>query len=175
MATVLAVLVAYVVLALPIPALRLSARGGARIDLAQRGMQIDYRLTRALKSTPRCGVTVASGSAGEVYVSVHPLVKAVADSKQLFDGSVRVFQWAEGCLRERAVTLSGPTLRAEVPSPAWLTEKFLQAAERWRVNGVSEFSLSKGSGPSVDFKVQIGEGKEVLSFARTVYLANGMY
>ena len=101
-AAALGSMVLYVIVALLIPALRVSGQGTTKVDLDQRAALIDERLTRALKSTTRAGVgRLPEGESPDpLYLSVHPLLGTLTGSRQDWSRQLTVFVWKEHRLRE---------------------------------------------------------------------------
>lgn len=172
----LGAMVLYVVLALLIPALRVSAQGTTKVDLDQRASLLEGRLTRALKKTTRAGV----GHIGwdpdqdERFLTVHPLLGSLSGSKQHWSGALEVFRWAGSRLQEIEVPLPPPLpLKAVTLEPSALQELLADdRAPSFVLEGVIEFDVVVHNGPQVDFSFVLEKGTQTLEVRRTVFLVN---
>ena len=175
-AAALGSMVLYVIVALLIPALRVSGQGTAKVDLDQRAALIDERLTRALKSTTRAGVgRLPEGEQPDpLYLSVHPLLGTLTGSRQDWSRKLTVFVWKDQKFQEMDLDLPAdpPPITAITLPLATLQEKLATARLRFTSDGVSKFKVDVSQGPQVDISFTLEKGTQSLDIERTVYLVN---
>lgn len=180
LAGALGVMVLYVLIALLIPALRVSAQGTDRVELDQRAALLEGRLTRALKATCRSGVGwLVAGWSGvgeapeqaERFLTVHSLRGALSDSRQDWSNGLTVFHWKEGQLTESSLTLTEAPVKAVTLSWSELASQSLAPA-RLVMKDVRSFSAHLSEGPRVNYTLVLEKGTQELTLSRAVFLAN---
>lgn len=165
-------MILYVVLNLLFPAMRVSAVGTARVDLDQRASLTEERLIRALKTTSRAGVGIEPQGDDTQYLTVHPIVGSMPDSKQNWSADLTAFVWQNNSLTELRATLPTPPVRATTLPLDDLQEVLAGAAPRFRIDGITEFQVTLDSGPRVDFRFVLRKGTQTLTIRRNVFLVN---
>lgn len=168
-AGLLSMLLLFVLLDLLLPAMRLSARGSTLVDIDQRVGLLEVRLERAVKSTGLRGVRVYDNGR---YLSVHPVLGAVADSKPKLSSKLTAFVWADDRLREYELSLpQTPLMLTGLPIesvPAALASgKVLRT-----MNGVTLFEAKLMKEPVVKVRFRVAKDKESLEVSRTIWMTN---
>lgn len=170
-AGVLGLLLLFVTVQLLLPAMRLSARGTTLVELDQRASLLEQRLERALKSTGYRGVHIAEAGPDR-YLSVHPILGAVADSKPQLASTLTVFSWKQNQLRESEISLPVvPQTLTGLPA-AELIAALADSPTRNLVDGVTAFEVSLQKGPVVELRFRVEKGTEGLDVVRAVSLVN---
>ncbi len=176
----LGMMILYVLVALLIPALRVSAQGTERVELDQRAALLEGRLTRALKETCRSGVgwlVAGWNGTGEVpeqaerFLSIHPLLGALSDSRQDWSRSLTVFHWKDGQLTESSLTLTEAPVKAVTLPWSELVSQTL-APPRLVMKEVRSFSAQLAEGPRVNYTFVLEKGAQELTLSRVVFLSN---
>lgn len=170
-ASVLGALLLYALICLLLPAMRMSARGVALVDIDQRAALLEQRLERALKATSYRGVrSFAQGESR--YLSTHPIEGAAANSKPKMASFLTVFTWSQGCLTESEVPLTEPPLCATVLPDGELLAALPSRRDYRVIEGVRHFEASLELGPVVRLAFRLGKDDQTLEVRRTIFLVN---
>ncbi len=170
-AAFLASIILYVVIALLIPAMRISSLGSIRVDLDQRAMLLERHLIRALKSTTRSGVMFLDLE-NRALLSTHPLEGALSGSRAEWSSSLALFYREDDKISEILLSLPKTPLKAVTLPWEAMVESLPASPRRMSVSGVTQFEVQIDSGPQVDFQFSIEKDGEKVSVSRTVFLVN---